>query len=81
MKTLETLEIMEMVESIVERWQEGEIDSEQALEEITEATEGKNKQLLCSIGYKQTVNSVEGRVNSEKNGTIICGRLRTIFKA
>uniref|UniRef100_A0A6M3JFL6 Uncharacterized protein n=1 Tax=viral metagenome TaxID=1070528 RepID=A0A6M3JFL6_9ZZZZ len=50
-------------------------------EKITEATEGKNKQLLCSIGYKQTVNSVEGRVNSEKNGTIIYGRLRTIFKA
>uniref|UniRef100_A0A6M3JEB9 Uncharacterized protein n=1 Tax=viral metagenome TaxID=1070528 RepID=A0A6M3JEB9_9ZZZZ len=39
MKTLETLEIMEMVESIVERWQEGEIDSEQALEEITTLTD------------------------------------------
>jgi len=48
---------------------------------ITEATKGKNEELRCTVGYKQTVNSVVARENSEKNGATICGRLKTLFKA
>jgi len=36
---VETLEIMEKIESIVERWQDGDIDSEEALEQITTLTD------------------------------------------
>ena len=40
---------------------------------------GRNAKLKCKLGYKQTVNSVKARVNSEMAGSIICPRLKRRF--
>ena len=36
---MDALEAMEKIESIVELWQKGDIDSEEALKQITEITD------------------------------------------
>ena len=40
----------------------------------------RNGKLQCEIGYKQTVNSLQGRLNSEANGTPVCPILRSRFR-
>ena len=46
---------------------------------ITIADSGKNKKLNCELGYSQTVNSHKALINSQKQGTRICPRLRKLF--
>jgi hypothetical protein len=36
---MDAIEVMESIETIVEQWQEGSIDSEEALQKITELIE------------------------------------------
>ena len=40
---------------------------------------GRNTKLKCRLGYKQTINSVQARINSEEAGSIICPRLKRKF--
>jgi hypothetical protein len=43
------------------------------------ATSGRNEKLTCALGYKQTVSSKEAALNSIKNGTSVCLRLKKIL--
>jgi DNA-binding transcriptional regulator YhcF (GntR family) len=38
-ETMDATEVMEKIETVIERWQAGELDSEEALKEITTITD------------------------------------------
>jgi len=42
--------------------------------------QGRNLKLQCALGYVHTVNSIKARSNSEKNGAVICPKLRNRFR-
>ncbi len=46
----------------------------------SKAKEGTNQKLQCSLGFKQTVTSHKGLVNSQKCNSHICERLRIIYE-
>ena len=46
---------------------------------VREKSDEANKKLQCLLGYRQTVNSHSAYVNSLKNNTRVCLRLRKLF--
>jgi hypothetical protein len=57
-------------------WESSDKDGKKILGAKSEAS---NKKLKCSLGFSQTINSHKGLVNSIKQGSKICPRLKRLF--